>query len=568
MLTNASPLLTDRRCETFDDIFGAEKVTEDTEESARRLRAKLYVLLFECLADAGKWGEGLEATAQSLRVLPASCHKDLWDFRIQFMGKNGKDTSGEMLKVKESGAEMVAKVWTTLAQATNNKQKQLSAYQKAVESLEAVPLAQVRSLAHGPPYARLVKRSLSCVAALSSHGPVVEDFSSLEGHDSTRTPHGGAYALPTTRTPRRLILRGGLVWRCFKSCLTPPTRPLRQVEYLILYGEFLYSSGFPVEDAKNQLIAAADILLELDTALVDEENASHAGGSEADTRSQLSASHAPSVKTVRTVATSKQGSRMGSKAGSVRGGHAGHLSQTLNVAHLQLLARIYIMLAKMAEGRNEVVKSLLVSHHYLVRAVAMSCAGVTKRANEKLVKISEEGDGALASPPPGGERVVYDVPSTPEGWIGYELPEALCDACMADKEMDVLSPRTISKPELLATYLEWAIGALQTHGLQLECLPVLAVYGFVAKHLIRSESLSALSKLWTAQFYADMGLWTEAQSLRELVGPSLTLSSAQEREFEQQIRQMDLMRTASGQAKDTSRPNPFIKVGTRRTATR
>jgi hypothetical protein len=81
-------------------------------------------------------------------------------------------------------------VWTTLAQATNNKQKQLSAYQKAVESLETIPLAQV--------------------------------------------------------------------------------------EYLILYGEFLYSAGYPVEDAKNQLIAAADILLELDTALEDEENASHA----------------------------------------------------------------------------------------------------------------------------------------------------------------------------------------------------------------------------------------------------------------------------------------------------
>lgn len=58
-------------------------------------------------------------------------------------------------------------MWTTLAQATNNRLKQLAAYQKAVESLESIPLAQV--------------------------------------------------------------------------------------EYLILYGEFLYSSGYPVEDAKNQV---------------------------------------------------------------------------------------------------------------------------------------------------------------------------------------------------------------------------------------------------------------------------------------------------------------------------
>ena len=49
-------------------------------------------------------------------------------------------------------------------------------------------------------------------------------------------------------------------------------------------------AGYPVEDAKNQLIAAADILLSLDTALDDEENASPSGGSEIDSRSQRSAS--------------------------------------------------------------------------------------------------------------------------------------------------------------------------------------------------------------------------------------------------------------------------------------
>ena len=86
------------------------KVTEETNENERKLRSKLYVLLFECYSDVGRWGDGLEATAKSLKVLPPSCHKDLWDFRIQFMGKNGKDTAAEMLKVKESGPEMVAKV--------------------------------------------------------------------------------------------------------------------------------------------------------------------------------------------------------------------------------------------------------------------------------------------------------------------------------------------------------------------------------------------------------------------------------------------------------------------------
>lgn len=289
-----------------------------------------------------------------------------------------------------------------------------------------------------------------------------------------------------------------------------------------------------------------------------------------DSRSNKSASQARSVATARTAATSVKGSRMGSKAGSVKAGPGGHLSQTLNVAHLQELCRIYLMLAKMAGNRDEAVRSLLVSRHYLVRAVSMSAAGVTRRAAEAyekgLEKIAEEGgDGAAADAGDGAAAVpvVYEIPSSTEAWIGWDMPEGLCEACMAEKEMDVLSPRTVPKPELLASYLEWSLGALKSHGLQLECLPILCVYGYIAKHMLRSESLLALTRLWQGQLYADMGLWQEALKNRELAGPALVLSAEQEREYEQELQQRDLLRTASRQGsagKETSRPNPSIKV--------
>jgi hypothetical protein len=130
--------------------------------------------------------------------------------------------------------------------------------------------------------------------------------------------------------------------------------------------------------------------------------------------------------------------------------------------------------------------------------------------------------------------------------------------------MDVLSPRTIGKPDLLLTYLEWSVTALRGHGLQLECLPVLCVYGYIAKHLMKNDSLLALTRLWQGQLYADLGLWSEAGTCREFAAGSLRLDPAQEREFEQQIRQRELMRTVSeagGSGRvDTSQQNPFIKV--------
>ena len=83
------------------------KITEESDDELKEFCTKLYVVLFECLADAGRWSDGLAATEKSLKRLPASCHKSLWDFRITFMGKLGKDTTAEMLRVKESGEAMV-----------------------------------------------------------------------------------------------------------------------------------------------------------------------------------------------------------------------------------------------------------------------------------------------------------------------------------------------------------------------------------------------------------------------------------------------------------------------------
>jgi len=73
------------------------KLTEESPDAVKAFRTKLYVLLLESLADAACWSAALEATGKALKLLPSSCHKALWDFRITFLGKLGKDTSAEMV---------------------------------------------------------------------------------------------------------------------------------------------------------------------------------------------------------------------------------------------------------------------------------------------------------------------------------------------------------------------------------------------------------------------------------------------------------------------------------------
>ena len=345
------------------------KVTEESDEGFKALRTKLYVVLCEALADAQRWGDGLDVTGKALKVLPPSCHRDLWDFRMMFLGKLGKDTTAEMLKVKESGEDMVARVWTVLAQSMSDKKAKLQAYYKAVEVLEHKPLAQA--------------------------------------------------------------------------------------EYLVLYGEFLYSEGFAIHDAQDQLIAAADALLELDTALADEEEASsRVSGSQSDSRSQSSAASSyfqppssakgksPRAGTAKSAGAKSAASRSSraasSTVASTAGGGAGGKPPALNVGHLQELGRIYVMLATMGKERKEVADSLLVAQHYLTRMLAMS----VKCINEQL---ASQAAAAAEGEAPSAQAV--ELPADLQGWIGFELSDETCALFMADRGKDklVLNKRTCKK---------------------------------------------------------------------------------------------------------------------------
>ena len=428
-------------------------VTDESDDAIKTFRTKMYVLVLETLADGGRWKEGLDATAKALKVLPASCHKDLWDFRITFLGKLGKDTTAEMLKVKESGEEMVARVWTILAQSSSDKKGKLQAYYKAVEVLEQ--------------------------------------------------------------------------------------QPLSQVEYLVLYGEFLYSEGFPIEDAQDQLIAAADALLDLDTALADEEEASsRMSGSQSDARSQSSSSSyfkppssaakSPRVSTAKSAkSVASRSSRAGSTVASTVGGKDGK-KPSLNVGHLQELGRIYMMLAKMAKSRKEALDHLTVAQHYLTRMFAMSVNAINEQLQAKPLA---EGE---AKPAP------IVLPHDMQSWIGFDLSEETYALFMADKskEKTVMNRRTCKKPFLLLYYLDYCISAFMQHDAQLPCISVIRLYIFFAKYIIRSEDLEALGRLREAQLYQDLGLTAEADKVRQKIG-SLALSKERERYLGEIVRQRE-----------------------------
>jgi len=114
-------------CTSFLKFLQPLALTNDSDIDDIELRLRLYKLLFECITDAELWQEGLKYTQQAFQFIPSEHQKTLFSSRIVFLGKLGKDTAAEIMRVKESGPIVHAKAIVTLARSTNDRSTALQA---------------------------------------------------------------------------------------------------------------------------------------------------------------------------------------------------------------------------------------------------------------------------------------------------------------------------------------------------------------------------------------------------------------------------------------------------------
>ena len=115
-------------CTSFLKFLQPILLTNESDIDDIELRLRLYKLLFECITDAELWQEGLKYTQQAFQFIPSEHQKTLFSSRIVFLGKLGKDTAAEIMRVKESGPVIHAKAIVTLARSTSNRSTALQAY--------------------------------------------------------------------------------------------------------------------------------------------------------------------------------------------------------------------------------------------------------------------------------------------------------------------------------------------------------------------------------------------------------------------------------------------------------
>ena len=78
--------------------------------------------------------------------MPQTHQKVLWEAKMLFLSKLGKNVLSAISNMKESNASLMAKVWVKLARSSSNPLEQHNAYNKAIEILrkeESVEVVEV-----------------------------------------------------------------------------------------------------------------------------------------------------------------------------------------------------------------------------------------------------------------------------------------------------------------------------------------------------------------------------------------------------------------------------------------
>lgn len=117
----------------FSTLYYLKQAKEKTEPDLILL---LSQLLFKATLENEEYKKGENAADMVFELIPKNMQKPVWEAKMIFMSKQGKNELQAISNMKEADSSLQAKVWIRLARASNNLYKQFSAYNKAIEILK------------------------------------------------------------------------------------------------------------------------------------------------------------------------------------------------------------------------------------------------------------------------------------------------------------------------------------------------------------------------------------------------------------------------------------------------
>jgi len=77
--------------------------------------------MFQVIAEQKDWKTGERVVDEAFRYMPNTHQKVLWEAKMNFLSKLGKNVLNAISNMKENNASLMAKVWVRLARSSANK---------------------------------------------------------------------------------------------------------------------------------------------------------------------------------------------------------------------------------------------------------------------------------------------------------------------------------------------------------------------------------------------------------------------------------------------------------------
>ena len=78
----------------------------------------LYSALFTCINEQKEWTLGEKIVDEAFTYVPATHQKVLWEAKMLYLSKLGKNVLNAIANMKEGNAALQAKVWVKLARSS------------------------------------------------------------------------------------------------------------------------------------------------------------------------------------------------------------------------------------------------------------------------------------------------------------------------------------------------------------------------------------------------------------------------------------------------------------------
>eukprot|EP00466_Bigelowiella_natans_P018435 jgi/Bigna1/83502/fgenesh1_pg.109_\ len=321
--------------------------------------------------------------------------------------------------------------------------------------------------------------------------------------------------------------------------------PLDSVDMLVEFAEWVYSNNLGRRTTQDQLLTAADLLLDADDSLAEFENEGKSKNASIRSRTSKGSSRGSSRGSRGSAASQSMQKMFGSKASDQKSrrtrsssnisskmsraskkGPQVKMPSTITIGQMANLVRIYCMLATIASNKQHSLRLALVAHSFVekiwkvsVQSVnlevewkrKMAAAAAAAAAEEKKDDEKDNADSNKDGVPAAGP-ISWSTPSMPDAWIHWHLDEKLRQAFRSCSfEGMVPNKKSVNNPESLVYYLKWLHKIMLDRGYVLQSLPVLALLELLSLDVSCNSELTVLARLLRAQVFEILHLPSKAK---------------------------------------------------------